>query len=145
MCYCDEDLIKFLEEVSEQHPEIQKWSLCLNFNSSVNCVDNFKKIVKITAEKLELLSFERSVQSQVTNSMLVELINATGGQLAHLILNYNDISGEELSVESEKLKKLQSLDLFYCTSLTDAGLSKLHRGRIGRAMPRGYRNNEDKC
>ena len=134
MCDCDEDLIKFLEDVSEQHPEIQKWSLCLNFNSSVNCVDNFKKIVKITAEKLELLSFERSVQSQVTNSMLVELINATGGQLAHLILNYNDISGEELSVESEKLKKLQSLDLFYCTSLTDAGLSKLINSTGGQLV-----------
>ena len=119
---CDENVIKFLEEVSEQHPEIQKWSLWLTIDLNDNCVD-LKKIVEITAEKLKLLSLK--VYEEVTDSMLEEFVNAAGGQLTHLILKGNHISGEEFSVESEKLKKLQSLVFFYCASLTDAGLSKL--------------------
>ena len=114
-------MIKFLEEVSEQHPEIQKWSLRLTFHLSDNCVDNLKQIVVITAEKLKLLSFD--INEEVTDSMLVELVNAAGGLLTHLILNFKHISGVggELSVESEKLKKLQSSDLLNCYSLNDAG------------------------
>ena len=88
---------------------------------SDNCVDNLKQIVVITAEKLKLLSFD--INEEVTDSMLVELVNAAGGLLTHLILNFKHISGVggELSVESEKLKKLQSSDLLNCYSLNDAG------------------------
>jgi len=72
---------------------------------------------------LQILNLENCVR--LTDSGLVNMVNATGGRLVRLNVADTNVTGELVGVAKDKLHRLQNLNVASVKTLTSAGLRRL--------------------
>ena len=96
----------------------------------------------IVGGKLQHLKSLKLGTCDVTDAGLKKIINATGGNLKLLDLNWTEVSGESLDFVEGKLHHLKSLNLEWCKNLTDAGLMKIINSTGGNLELLDLRSNK---